>query len=163
VTTGSKVHPDGGMLILTLGAWSALAPAALGLADFGPAAVLPGATVALGGAILTRRAVVAGALLALAGGMWLVISQIGGLYGPDAALAVGPWLAAFLAPGALVVLAAVHALGGADPGEAPAQPGPHAPVRPTRTRDPHRRPQLRPRQGAHRVRHVRGDVRWFRT
>jgi hypothetical protein len=156
--TGSKVHPDGGMLILALGAWSALAPVALGLADLGPAAVLPGATVALGGAaIVTGRAAVAGALLALAGGFWLVSSQIGGLYGPDPALTPGAWLAAFLAPGALVVLAAVRALAGADPGEAPARRSPHAPARVTRTRDPHRQDGLAPR-GAYRPRHVRGDV-----
>jgi hypothetical protein len=151
-------HPDGGRLLLALGAWAALAPAALGLADFTALAVLPGATIALGGAaILTRRATVTGALLALAGGLWLAIGQIGGLYGPHPAFTLGAWLAAFFVPGALVVLASVRALGCADASEAPPRRRPHEPARPTRTRDAHPRAELRGLQG-HPLRHVRGDV-----
>jgi hypothetical protein len=154
----SERSPDG-VVILGIGAWAALAPAALGLVELAPATVLPGATVALGGAaILTGRATIPGSMLALAGALWLVLGQIGGLYGPDPALTPQAWLAAFLAPGALAMLVAVHALGGADSAEAPARRLPHGPKRPVRTRDPHGRGGVRAPQGAHRQRQVRGDV-----
>jgi hypothetical protein len=126
---------------MALGAWAAMAPMALALEEPPPAhAFLPGVVAALAGALIVYgrpRSILAGGLLAVGAALWYVVSPLDHLYEPGATLAAMEWATFFFAPGLLIVVVGVHALGfleAPDPVEEARAHPPHT----LRARDPHR-------------------------
>ena len=151
-----------GGLLVALGAWAAVLPVALGLLE-GPdaQAVLPGAVVALSGALIVHgrpRSIRAGGLLAVGAALWFVVSPLDRLFDPGASVGALEWCAFFFAPGMLIMLVGVHALGFLEAPDAIEERATH-PRHSLRARDPHRRLGHRGAHGDRREVHARGGRR----
>jgi hypothetical protein len=126
ITRGQRVL--GGLVVIALGAWAALASWLLGgdgswewTADRIVLGVLPGAAAALGGLGMIGAkpgSVRLAALLALAGGLWFMVAALTSVFWAVGTPALGghelrmlQWIVFYLGTGAMITLLSCYTLG----------------------------------------------------